>query len=182
MKQNPANKVSLSLAFKPLFGMFDFGGRSTRTEAVSFWLLYLIANSWQLHWSGDGEQSLAVAFQVIWAAVWALACIALTVRRLHDQGRSGWLAIGLPLLAEPRWGLLILLLSHEPLIHKDLSRSASIDLLAPSSLQSIIILSLGLLLGAIWLIILLLPGERGGNRFGADPRDDASTLLAETFR
>ncbi|WP_422055236.1 DUF805 domain-containing protein [Sphingomonas sp.] len=81
----------------------DFSGRSTRTE---FWLFYivfygLIAASFivtdalfgrGLDDAAKGDEfSLAYVPLILWVLACLLPSIAVTVRRLHDSNKSGWM-------------------------------------------------------------------------------------------
>ncbi|MCA1199311.1 DUF805 domain-containing protein [Sphingomonas sp. R647] len=81
----------------------DFSGRSTRTE---FWLFIIIfyAVLMVLAFAGgvfsaaaelDDPADTSISLTIIPMALWILACllpsIAVTVRRLHDSDKSGWL-------------------------------------------------------------------------------------------
>jgi uncharacterized membrane protein YhaH (DUF805 family) len=86
--------------------------------------------------------------------------MALFVRRLHDQDRSGWWGLLLPvgfLLSVPE-----LLAISTGDFHKIVAERNS---------------PIGLLFDAVWLTVLvlcMLPGTEGANRFGADPRLEES--------
>lgn len=75
----------------------DFSGRSQRTEYWMFMLLYLIvivallALSAALDGLGGGTMSsIFIAPLVIFIIASIVPMIAVTVRRLHDQDKSGW--------------------------------------------------------------------------------------------
>ena len=81
----------------------DFSGRSTRTE---FWLFYIIfygliiasfivtdvIGQTSLDAAAAGEEfSLAYIPLILWVLACFLPSIAVTVRRLHDSNKSGWM-------------------------------------------------------------------------------------------
>lgn len=81
----------------------DFSGRSTRTE---FWLFYImfygviiasfivtdvIGSTAQDAAAGDEAFSLAYIPLILWVLACLLPSIAVTVRRLHDSNKSGWM-------------------------------------------------------------------------------------------
>jgi len=81
---------------------------------------------------------------------------ALFARRLHDQNRSGWWAMILPVIL----GLNI--------VH-----SVRFILLEPNAAlepTSATTLWIGLPLAIAYLVLTFIPGIDGDNRFGADPR------------
>ena len=81
------NKAPVPLLL-PLKRYADFQGRSTRTEFVAFYLLIMLANLVTLL-VGIGHEAQQWVYMGL---ALALLCpmIALSVRRLHDSGRSGW--------------------------------------------------------------------------------------------
>ena len=81
----------------------DFSGRSTRTE---FWLFFIIfygvivasflvtdiLGGTALEDAADSEAfSLAYIPMVLWIIAAFLPSIAVTIRRLHDSNKSGWM-------------------------------------------------------------------------------------------
>jgi uncharacterized membrane protein YhaH (DUF805 family) len=82
----------------PLKRYAEFGGRSTRTELLSFYLLVSIAGALldtAAKWSGHPEATALLATALL-AAVF-IPSLAVGTRRLHDTGRSGrWLLLALP--------------------------------------------------------------------------------------
>lgn len=126
----------------------DFKGRSRRTE---FWLFTLLATALLLiaHYL-DGGRSDTVAgmgpAEVLVSALLTIPSIAVTMRRLHDTGRSGL------------WALLF----YGPYV---------VALVIPQDQVPVLGAAAALLIGgAILLVLLVLPGERGENRFGPDPK------------
>jgi uncharacterized membrane protein YhaH (DUF805 family) len=73
-----------------------FGGRARRTEFWMFVLINFIIDAvLQILWSATGNVALEVIYYLYALAV-LIPGIAVTVRRLHDTGRSGgWWFIGL---------------------------------------------------------------------------------------
>lgn len=89
-------------ALLPLNRYFEFKGRSTRTEywaySIALGLVYaflavvLLATTTPREGPG-GMGILAVGLMFIVAIGTAVPSIAVTVRRLHDQDRSGWMTL-----------------------------------------------------------------------------------------
>ncbi len=133
----------------------NFTGRATRLEFGSFALLFiLITVGAHLIDAIDGTiQPVAAGMGVLELSTFLLLLLPIITsgaRRLHDTGRSGW------------W----LCTLYVPYI----------AFIASSGNESLTIAtSAALLLGTVILVIqLFLPGEKGENRYGANP------LVAQT--
>lgn len=90
----------------------------------------------------------------------SLPVFALFCRRLHDQGISGW------------WTLIILPLPAVNLYQSYRATFAVLNqqwLTEPSPVENVIPWLFGLAL--ISIILLFLPGQKGANRYGLDPRE-----------
>lgn len=75
----------------PLRKTFDFGGRSNRTE---FWMFALIYGIVQITLQTVEIMLWGVpALAFLLGLVFFLPSLSVTVRRLHDMGRSGWWAL-----------------------------------------------------------------------------------------
>ncbi|MDB5677225.1 MAG: hypothetical protein JWM94_227 [Sphingomonas bacterium] len=171
------NKVSLRLAFRPFVDMFQFRGRSTRTEVLSFWLLGLLSSLIYFLYSYP-PSAFERVIESIWFVLWNWPWIPLLVRRLHDQSRSGrWAA--LPLIAVTLFALnwwfapagndLDMNLAPGPInLHRTIGWS---PLTITSSIVFVAIIIAN-------FAFYLLPGTGGANRFGPDPRLDAQPALA----
>ena len=148
----------------------DFRGRSRRMEFWMFQLLNVIVwfvimaigfsgFPWGEMMSGDAAQveaqmqgmdGIGAGFWVaiVLAGLWGLGtfipALALTVRRLHDRGLSGW------------WYAGAIVLSLIPLVNI-LAFFAYIAL----------------------FVIFVLPGERGPNKWGPDPKDPGQASVFE---
>ncbi len=75
----------------PLKRYAEFGGRSTRTELLSFYLLTGIAGAlieFAARTLGHPEAATWIATGLILLIL--VPSLAVGVRRLHDTGRSGW--------------------------------------------------------------------------------------------
>jgi uncharacterized membrane protein YhaH (DUF805 family) len=97
---------------------FDFSGRSRRLEYWSFqlmWLvvLFMIVGVTEALGFGSGPNStedihpIALSLMVVWLLGNLIPSLALTVRRWHDLGQSGWFTLLFGLLsAIPLIGLI----------------------------------------------------------------------------
>lgn len=99
---------------------------------------------------------MALRLDSVLGLLFTLPVFALFVRRVHDQGRSGW------------WGLLppLLLLLGIPRLIAELRGDFGAIIAERFT-------PIGLLSGAVSLAILILyflPGSDGANRYGPDPR------------
>lgn len=109
---------AVALAFK---GIFTYRGRSTAGEFWWFFLfsalvtvgLYVLiflatpSDPYERMMSSSGVADFFSLALVIWFFVYLLIVIPLIVRRLHDKGMSGWLAILIPV---PIGSLVLLIL------------------------------------------------------------------------
>jgi uncharacterized membrane protein YhaH (DUF805 family) len=149
------------LLLRTVRGVGDYGSRSRRTEVVYYWIACALI-------------SVVLGFALVTVApfpstIWLDLCLrllffvpmmALFVRRLHDQDRSGW------------WGML-LPLAFLLTVPQTLAASTG-------DVQTIIAQKRSapaLLLDAVWLAVLVFsfwPGTNGPNRFGPDPRLEES--------
>lgn len=101
--------------------------------------------------------------------LWTWPWLPLLVRRLHDQGRTGWWALldVLQLLC----GLgLVLLASPTPVAGFSVSYLGSEPLFVAWSPATVTLATIGSAASIIVVIFLLLPGVAGPNRYGPDPR------------
>ncbi len=80
---------------QPLRDTFDYRGRARRSEYWAFvlWQLAILAaavNVMTLVPHGMKGMDVVIWAGLVQAAVFALPTLSLQVRRLHDQGSSGW--------------------------------------------------------------------------------------------
>lgn len=166
------NRVSPWLALRALTHSFRFHGRSTRSEVVVFWVFGILANLMVHLLAPFADHTLPPALSASVEPVWSLALswpfVPLLVRRLHDQGRSGggallWVAVAvvvavlftLPHSAD----------GHGPSIHF----MGFHRWLAWTPLTTPLVL-IGTMAMIANLVLYLLPGTPGENRYGPDPR------------
>jgi len=158
----------LKLAWRSITGFAAFGGRSRRTELFYYWLaagmvsllLSLVEDPLlarfadTLSWREQRLLSEGAKLLVV------IPFFALFVRRLHDQDRTGWWVLILP-----------------PLLAMNIYKALRFILLDPQTnavtlpdLPGALMLA-GVPLALASVVLMLLPGTNGTNRFGSDPRD-----------
>jgi len=146
--------------------MFVFSGRSGRSEVIAFIVLGIFANLMTLVGSG----AVIGAIHTVWSFLWGFPWIALSVRRLHDQGRSA------------RWAWTVAagfaaLMASAPLLPQSDTSVYHVTVLFfgtfhPTGPLALVhglaaaTLSLGV------LILLFREPTAGENEFGSDPRLD----------
>jgi uncharacterized membrane protein YhaH (DUF805 family) len=142
---------------RTIFGIREFAGRSRRTEVIYYWIATVLIGVVV----GFTRVTLVRFQSMMWLdvllqLVFVVPMFALFVRRLHDQNRSGW------------WGLLLplaLVLSIPERLNEVRGDVGAI--LA----QKISFTAIALDLVCIAILVLLLwPGTDGPNEFGPDPR------------
>lgn len=168
--------------FRPLIRYADFRGRASRTE---YWLFAILQGLWYgllvglcLTAMGSGESSQAtpgvlIAFGLILLSLVALVVpnYAVLVRRLHDSGRGAvWLCLILP-------GLFSSMLTIGTIVTAvgAVGMGASREAFVGTALAGLgaagLLSMLGMVCQLVLFVLTLLPGTRGPNRFGPDPRD-----------
>ena len=149
------------LLARTLRGVTDFSGRSRRTEIIYYWIMCALIGvviGFVLVTGAPFET--IISFDTGLRALFTIPMFALFVRRLHDQDRSGW------------WGLIL------PLAF--LSTVPRVLMEAHGDVQEIIAYKTtptALLSDVLWLatlVLCFLPGTNGPNRFGPDPRLEES--------
>ena len=141
--------VGFGLAIKLGFENYvKFGGRATRAE-YWWWQLFVLLVS-----------SVPIIGSVIWLATF-IPSIAVTSRRLHDIGRTGWWQ-ALP------WGLsLVFVVSLIfGFIRLFLSESSETIFFVITVISLLTLIAVGILL----LVWFCRRGQNGINKYGPDPR------------
>jgi uncharacterized membrane protein YhaH (DUF805 family) len=136
----------------PLKNYATFSGRSRPLE---FWVFLAFATILQMaagHFDGLGSKATPIAIgmgitELCVTIILLLPSVAVGVRRLHDSERSG----------------LWMLLGYGPLAMVNLP--IAVDKGMSLVLSGALIMGIGSL-----LIIMMLPGTNGQNRYGPDPR------------
>jgi uncharacterized membrane protein YhaH (DUF805 family) len=172
MSAQVPNRLSLRLAWRAITHSFHFQGRSTRSELMSFYIVGVIANCVSISWSDTGSPpAIFPAIGLAWSILWQWPFVPLFVRRLHDQDRSGWWAsiMGLQILA-----MLVLYSLPEDMnaLHSIVSVSFADGPrhFVPSTLMAWLWWGVLLVTSIAVIIMNLLSGTMGANRYGDDPR------------
>lgn len=132
-------------------------GRSRRKEAIYYWIATaFIGYTLDAAWIVFAPYQSMVWFDVLLQLIFVIPMFALFVRRLHDQNRSGW------------WGLLLPLafMVSIPESVKEARGELEAMLVLKTSPTAI---AVDLLYITI-LVLFLWPGTAGPNQFGSDPR------------
>jgi len=147
---------------RTVLGFRDFSGRSRRADVVCYWIVASAASlilsvnlSKILPW-----QAAVLVHLVVYTAA-AVPAFALLVRRLHDQDRSGQWALLFPVMYICKMVQWLWSIADQPLFH------------VPTGMPTVPMMALELPLQIAILIVALLPGTSGPNRFGPNPRPKA---------
>ena len=165
----------------PLKRYAEFSGRSRRTEYwawvlmqvvvwIALWTLFVVVANVTIFTLGDSVDPAALGAGVLilfglYLLVWLFLLIpslAVTVRRLHDSNRSGWWVVGPALPYALGWIALIAALGEgKPALSPAAASLAMIAILA---------FLLAMLFGVVLLVLTLLDGTPGANKYGPDPK------------
>jgi uncharacterized membrane protein YhaH (DUF805 family) len=138
-------------------GVTDFSGRSRRTEVIYYWIASTLAGVVL-----DFAASTVISFQtsLLFGDVLQLALLipmfALFVRRLHDQNKSSW------------WGVLLPLAICLSIPERVTELQGDVQAVIAQKTTPVAIMA-GLC-GLAIFVLCLLPGSEGANRYGPDPR------------
>ena len=155
--------------FLPFRRYAEFKGRSRRLE---YWMFALFNGIVSILLNLSAV-AVGPAPLLVYSAAVAIPYIAVTIRRFHDVGLSGWwllaaLVPGVAGLLSTMGGI------YAALIDVGASGDASIDRVAGPAGDQLKWTAIGLLISnLIILVVLLLPSKAGPNRFGANPREQA---------
>ena len=169
------------ILFRPLIRYADFKGRASRGEYWGFgflqtvWYVVLIVLTMRAMEHGDGHPSpgLIAAFGVIVLSMVALIVpnYAVLTRRLHDSGKGAiWLCLMLPSVASSvlTAGTIGAAVSSVGLgADKATFMATALAGLGAAGLLGLV----GMICQTVLVVLTLLPGTRGENNFGPDPRD-----------
>jgi uncharacterized membrane protein YhaH (DUF805 family) len=148
------------LLLRTIRGTFDLSGRSRRTEVAQWWFATMLLTLLGEHaatWAASAQAGRMAS--AVLSLLLIVPFFALLVRRLHDQDRSGWWAVALPLVVA--------------ICLPKVIASASGDVEAQLSAEPHGVLAV---VGVLCLLAIfafcVAPETIGPNRFGPDPRED----------
>lgn len=173
------------LMFRPFVKYADFSGRARRSEYWLFQLFQVLACLALIAFMITGLSrgaAGAIAGGMLGMGLiglLVLGCLlpnlAVTVRRLHDSNKSAWwMLLYVPGIFS--WGHNFQTLAN---IGTPYNANRSAELAATVG-QGAMIGMVALLANLTMFILMCLPGTRGPNRFGPDPKGDG-TDIARTF-
>lgn len=165
---------------RPLVRYADFKGRARRSEYWGFFLFqsvigglfggmaFLSLANKDAAVGGSGFM-LGVALAGLAALVFAIPQLAVTVRRLHDSGKSAWwLLLQAPGALSP---FLFLGAIAGAGLHAGQGSEEAVAAIMSAVAGGLLMLALGGFCNMILLGMMWMPGTPGENRFGPDPRD-----------
>ena len=155
---------NIALLKRTIFGAFDVSGRSRRTELVYYAIAITLLNTVidfaalvTLSWTA----SLIV--ELIFRLLLFVPFFALFARRLHDQDRSAWWALMLPVIVA-----MSIIQTVRFIIAGTEIEAGTYYSYSGTPLD----VWIGVPLTLAYLVLAFLPGTDGANRFGPDPRLD----------
>jgi uncharacterized membrane protein YhaH (DUF805 family) len=141
--------------------LFSFRGRAGRMPFWLIWVTWLVLiQTFDYAWdAGIGTAILAghsrvtaIAIQAVVALPALVSCLAVSARRLHDRDKSAWWLVPYGVIPYAIGPLAVLLL--------------------PFTYTTIIAAMVASMALTLWVLVDLglMPGTRGPNRYGLDPR------------
>ena len=144
------------LLLRTITGVTDFSGRSRRTEVIYYWIASALAGV-IIDFPVGSLLPVAEArlFSNGLQLLFLIPMFALFVRRVHDQDRSGW------------WGLLLPIFVALS-IPRVLAAYGSPQAVVSHQMTPLVLTAISIQIAIV--VLFLLPGSDGPNRFGPDPR------------
>lgn len=141
----------VKLPLETIRNTFRFSGRSQRTEMIVYFLFSILLNGVTaiLLFPSISRRTALLAIGLLGIAYY-VPMIALYVRRLHDFNFSGW------------WLVVLLAAS----VSSVLIGAGLFGLNLPDQIATV----LRVVAGLGWWAAFLIPGTKGENRFGENPR------------
>lgn len=173
--------------FRPLLRYADFKGRASRTEFLLFgmaqglWYTLLLGLATAAMGSGQPAQAtpgVIIAFGLIILSLFGLLVpnYAVSVRRLHDGGRGAiWLLLMAPSILSSLMTVGTIV-SAIGAVGMGAGREAFIGTILTGLGAAGLLGMIGMLGQMVLTVLTLLPGTRGPNRFGPDPREPGGGL------
>ena len=171
------------IMFRPLIRYADFKGRASRSE---YWLFAFLQGFWyalliglaavsmgSTEDTGKASTGVMIAFCIIVASMVGLIVpnYAVLVRRLHDSGRGAiWLCLMLPTVLSA-----VMTIATIATAIGSVGLGASREVFVGTALAGLgaagLLGMIGYVGQLIMFVLTLLPGTKGENGFGPDPRD-----------
>ena len=151
MSYSDSQNDNARLLKRAVFLTAQFAGRSRRSEIIYYWIavtIIVVVLDFMIGAVVSFETSFVVS-NLLQIAFY-IPMFALFVRRLHDQNRSGWWGLLLPLSFAWNFPQMLRIAMSEQ-VHSKIQLAASLTALAI-------------------LIFAFVPGKVGANRYGPDPR------------
>lgn len=146
----------------------NFNGRARRSEYWYFTLFNLIFSI--ITMAIDKAMNLEIGFNTVYGLAVFIPGLAVSFRRLHDIGKSGWLLV-----------IIYLAMIIAAFVMVGASLTALSGGASPESFGVGMIATLVVVLGlAIWLLVLFCTnGDVGENKYGPDPKADGSESISQ---
>jgi len=154
--------MNFSEAIKSVFRNYaNFSGRARRSEYWFFTLFCMIVNSCIQMIALFAPETVAIFISLAYGLGFMLPSISVSVRRLHDVGKSGWYYFA-PLFTIPIFIVLAIIAAFQA--------KASGDV--PVGMISIIIIMFLLFIayGIYMLVLYCKDSEFGANEYGENPK------------
>jgi len=176
------------ILFRPLIRYADFKGRASRGE---YWLFSILQCFWYALLTGllvvaadQGETTRAAPGMLVALGLIGLSVVGLIVpnysvlvRRLHDTGRGAvWLLLLAPGIAST-FLTLVTLGTAIASVGAGASREVFVGTMLAGLGTAGLLGLVGMLGQLVMCVLILLPGTRGENRFGPDPRDPTTRYV-----
>lgn len=143
----------INWAMEPLRKYAVFSGRASRSEYWWFYLAILIAS----FLAGIVEVIIGTSIlSNIFTFAILIPTISVSVRRLHDTGRSGWW------MAAPIVALLAI-------IPFSMMAGAQTEGVGEDSYGVMIVTLIAVILAIVLTVLMILPSHKGGNQYGPNP-------------
>lgn len=168
--------------FRPLLRYADFKGRASRTEFLLFgmvqglWYTLLLGLAAAAMGNGgrpEATPGVVIACGLIVISLFGLLVpnYAVSVRRLHDSGRGAvWLLLIAPSILSSLMTVGAVV-SAIGAVGMGAGRETFIGVILTGLGAAGLLGMIGMLGQMVLTVLTLLPGTRGPNRFGPDPRD-----------
>lgn len=146
----------------------NFNGRARRSEYWYFTLFNVIFSL--ITTAIDKMLNLDIGLNTVYSLAVFIPGLAVSFRRLHDIGKSGWLLV-----------IIYLAIIIAAFVMVGASLTALAGGASPESFGVGMIIALVVVLGlAIWLLVMFCTnGDIGENKYGPDPKADGSENISQ---